>query len=711
MSPREPGARPTRVARVALVVALLVVALPLGTVPTAGPPRAAAAAAPVTLSVDTLEPGVATPGSTLTVRGRVANRGKQGLRDVEVRLRLSATMLGSRSELAAVAAGRTTSRDGEVVVARSLPDVGVGETEAFDLTRSTDELAALAGFGVYVLGVEVLASRSSGFGRVAIVRTLLPWVAEADLVPTGFSWLWPLAARPTRLADGVFANDSLAEEIGPDGRLTRLLEAGATLGPPGTGTDPATNGAGITWAIDPELVAAVSDMADGDGYLVQTRDGDAVPGGGGSLAIRWLETLRAATAGAPVLPLPYGDVDVTAVNRAGLGGDVTLALDTARTALTAQLPAATLLTDVAWPANGFTDRSTLALLRRSEVAAVVLDGRAVPPALDLSYTPTGRSHLATPSGRLAGLLADPGLADLLRARVASPLLGAQRLLAETAMIAAELPSGPSRSLVLMPPRHWDPSPAYLARLAATLPRARWATPVSLGELAGTPPPEVDRARLTSPREQRAAELPASYLAAITGMHSGINVFAAILTDRSAYIPGLDRSVHLLESTWWRDRPGRANRLARERDYLAELRGAVRVQPGNFTFSSRTGTIALTVANGLDQEVVLSLRLSPQTTRLRIEPTAEQTIGPRSKTQVEVKATAVAPGPVIVDATLRTLGGAAYGQPVQLRITITEYGTVALYITLGAAAVLFLAAGVRVVRRVLAAGQSTEEPGP
>jgi len=55
--------------------------------------------------------------------------------------------------------------------------------------------------------------------------------------------------------------------------------------------------------------------------------------------------------------------------------------------------------------------------------------------------------------------------------------------------------------------------------------------------------------------------------------------------------------------------------------------------------------------------------------------------------------------VTIDATLRTLGGAVYSQPVQLRITITEYGTVALYITVAAGAVLFLAAGARVLRRL------------
>jgi hypothetical protein len=327
----------------------------------------------------------------------------------------------------------------------------------------------------------------------------------------------------------------------------------------------------------------------------------------------------------------------------------------------------------------------------------------VPTEFDLSYTPAGRAHLGSRSGRLAGLLADPGLADLLRNRGADPVLGAQRLLAETAMITSELPStGTERTIVVMPPRRWDPTQTYLDRLAGAASEAPWMAPVPLADLAASEPPEVDRRPLQYPSDQRRQELPATYLRALADTHTSINVFSAILTDRTQYVPELNRAVLRLESTWWRGRLSRANRLNRERGYLADLRRSVRVQPGNFTFSSRQGTIPLTVANELEQEVVVVLRLDPQTQRLRLDPTEPLRIGPRQKVQVEVRATAVASGSVIVDASLHTPGGAAYGLPVPLRITITDYGTVALYITVAAAAVLFLMAGLRVLRRVHAA---------
>jgi len=691
----------TRPARRALLVVLLVLAplLAAAGAPSVAPAAGAAEAdaEPVVLRVDALSPSVATTGSTLRVAGRVANVGRQALRDVEVRLRLSDTRLTSRAQLDSVARGETTTLDGDAVAAQGLADVAPGQTAAFELTRSADELAVLTESGVHVLAVEVLATRGSGFGRVAIQRTLLPWnPADPALKPTGFSWLWPLVSRPTRLADGTFADDSLAAEMTDGGRLQRLVQAGVAL----------SQGAALTWVVDPELVAAAEDMA--DGYRVRTPDGSVVRGEASEVAGAWLESVRAATASRPVVALPYGDAAVSEVVRADLSGDVPAVLELGVETLHRVLPAAGDLAGTVWPVDGYVSRAALAALVRADTTTVVLDGRAVPLGGDLSFTPSGRADLRTPSGPVRAVLADPGLADLLRFRGPDPLLGAQRFLAETAMITSELPTtGTSRAIVLAPPKRWDPDPVFLDRLVAVGAQAPWMAPVSLRVLAGTDPPAVDRQRLQYPAGQRRRELPGTYLTAVAGMHTSINLLSAVLTDREQLVPELQRSALLLESAWWRGREARANRLARERGHLAETRGLVRIQSANFTFSSRKGTIPLTVANGLEQEVVVDVRLVPQTPRIQIDDIEPRVIGAQTKVQIEVPATAVASGPVVVEATLRTPGGALYGQPEQLRITITQYGTVALYITVAAAAVLFVAAGVRVLRRVLGAGRPTD----
>ncbi len=702
--------RPTRARRAGVLGALAVL---LVTLTVGAPPTSAGAAGGVKVAVTTLFPGVAAPGTTLTVAGTVTNNGDQVVRDASVRLRLSATHLNSRAELAAVMAGQVASRDGDVLVEAGLIDLAPGGSTSFTLNQALSDVASLTEFGVYVLGVEVMGTRGSTTGRVAITRTLLPWVPQpSDISPTGFSWIWPLVDAPVRQADGRFADDSLAADLAIGGRLDRLVQAGARLG----------DGAAVTWAIDPDLVETVADMADENGYLVATRGDGSVPGGGGALAQQWLDRLRTATAGADVLALPYADPDMAALVHNGQPRHVAQARTIGAEALTALLPSASVIDDIAWPVDGYLDRDTLDSLGRAGVSATVLDGRALPTTVDLAYTPAGRAQLRSSSGRVAALLADPSLVDLLarsRANTAAPVLSAQRIVAETAMITAELPStGTVRTIVAMPPRRWDPPQEYLDQLVDVAP-APWAAPVSLRELAAAAPPEVDRGRLRYPRAERRAELPVPYLRALDSLHGKIDNFAGVLTDpnqlvpgtSTLLVPGMESSLRRLESSWWRGSDAaRGIRLDRDKTYVGNLRGSVKVQPGSFTFGSKSGMIPLTLVNDLPQEVVVELQLEPQTPRLRLGAVEPQPIGPNQKIQVNVPATAIAGGPVVVVASLHTRDGALYGQPVQLRVNVTQIGTVALVITVAAAVVLFLAAGFRVVRRLRAA-RRTGPPGP
>jgi hypothetical protein len=74
------------------------------------------------------------------------------------------------------------------------------------------------------------------------------------------------------------------------------------------------------------------------------------------------------------------------------------------------------------------------------------------------------------------------------------------------------------------------------------------------------------------------------------------------------------------------------------------------------------------------------------------------IGPRRKRQVLVPAHAVANGLVVVNAQLGTPAGERYSQPVEIRVRVTEYAAVGLWITIGAGAALVIMVGVRVLQR-------------
>jgi hypothetical protein len=93
---------------------------------------------------------------------------------------------------------------------------------------------------------------------------------------------------PHRNFDGTFRNNELAQTLTPDGRLGKPLFRGDST---------------ATWVIDAHLVDEVSDMADG-----YTFEGKEQPEGARTAFI-WLQQLRIATTGNPIVALPYGNPD------------------------------------------------------------------------------------------------------------------------------------------------------------------------------------------------------------------------------------------------------------------------------------------------------------------------------------------------------------------------------------------------------------------
>lgn len=95
---------------------------------------------------------------------------------------------------------------------------------------------------------------------------------------------------PHRNFDGTFRDNDLAQTLTPDGRLGKaLFRANGTA----------------TWVVDAHLIDEVLDMA--DGYTFEGKE-DPV---GKSIAEIWLQQLRIATVGNPIVALPYGNPDAS----------------------------------------------------------------------------------------------------------------------------------------------------------------------------------------------------------------------------------------------------------------------------------------------------------------------------------------------------------------------------------------------------------------
>ena len=95
---------------------------------------------------------------------------------------------------------------------------------------------------------------------------------------------------PHRNFDGTFRDNELATTLAPDGRLGKALFTANTT---------------ATWVIDAYLINEIEDMA--DGYTFEGRE-DPV---GASIAQIWLQQLRIATLGNPIVALPYGNPDAS----------------------------------------------------------------------------------------------------------------------------------------------------------------------------------------------------------------------------------------------------------------------------------------------------------------------------------------------------------------------------------------------------------------
>ena len=180
----------------------------------------------------------------------------------------------------------------------------------------------------------------------------------------------------------------------------------------------------------------------------------------------WI-SIGSATAASEVVALPYADPDITALRRGGLSADVTNARDGR-----APRPARSGPRPPGHRRRGLADRRLhrpgdpgARCARRAPSRGSRRPGAAHPSSSSTTRR-AGRARCAPASGPLAALLADHVLTDLLRRRRrAARSLAAQRFLAETAMITAELPStGTERVILVAPPRRWNPAQEFLDRL-------------------------------------------------------------------------------------------------------------------------------------------------------------------------------------------------------------------------------------------------------
>jgi Family of unknown function (DUF6049) len=714
-----------------LLTAPLVTLAPAAAAAPEDPAGESADERPVDVELTRLDPRTLAPGATVTVEGELTNTGTETLTDVDVRLQRG-ELLSTRAELQAV----DGDPDPTAAVATPFQDVTEelrpGDSAAFTLTTTTDALT-IDRDGVYPVLLNLNGVGQDGERRrVGELTTYLVQPAAQPATPVGVAWLWPLVERTHRDASGAFVDDGLTDAVAAGGRLDRALAAVERLprtAPP-EGGEPAPV-VPVTLAVDPALVEELQVMADGP-YAVA---GDEDAGSGSDEATAFLARLRAVTADHPVVALSYGDVDADSLTAAGLSGVVTRSLPgspegtaqddpDAPTAPPTAAPAesegtagADILrevlgvdarTDLAWAAGGALRPETLDVLRDGGVDEVVLapggltDGSA---ATGLEGPAAARTAIPTGDAAVDALVADPALSDLAGAGARAPggpRAAEQRSVAELTLLSLQPGGAASGQTVLVaPPRAVDADPAAVSAMmavAAGLPGLRPVTVAQLGE-----GPATDTGELAPPAD--AGGLDAAGLADVTAAVAVRDQLAgAVVGDADTVLAPWDAAVARTTSAAWRDDPAAFSAAAADlRSTMGGLLERVTLlspADGTYSLASTDAPLVLTVRNDLPFALRVQLRVQTRGNALSVGDLGDQVLGPEQRTTLQVPTEVRQAGRLSVAATLTTPDGAPLGEPVQLRVQSTAYGSISVIITIGAASLLGLLFLRRLVRFLL-----------
>lgn len=735
-------------ALVAIIVVLLAVAA-TGTA-TAAPrqPAPADGDGPLTLLLDELAPRVVTADgpTVLTVTGTLTNTGDETVSDIGVRLQRGQPLTTEGAVRDAL--GGSAPTDAIAPEFQELPDaLRVGERVPVRLTvplsGAPETTLALRTSGVYELLVNVNGVPGDGDrARLAAVRMLLPVVGLPDLdgtstadapatAATPFSLLYPVVDVPRRLATVPgepvqLTDDTLADSFAPGGRLAGLVAALAEAAPAGSPVRTAT-----CVVTDADLLQTAQQMS--QGYQVRGPDGGLVPGRGAEAAGAWLAAFGAAARGMCVLALPFADADVVALTRGELDSDAVTAVTAGRELVT-DLLGTPVLPATAWPADGVTDEAGLATLAEAGVRSVVLsaDGLDLPSRADpVGTVPVATAGPATVAvvtdplvtlaagGPSATTTATPGRGGAAAVTAATGPLTGQDVLGAVAFRATEdVPSG--GSLVIAPPRRWAADGAGgrgLLEGLGTLVADGLLTARGLGSAVANPTDTTERG-LVYPIDAGAREVTPNAVAAIGPVLDDIGDLASsVVDDQLGVAPAevldpLRLGAVRPASASWRGDPELATAAAGAlAGRISDLRGSVEVlePPSPFSLGTSTSPLLLTVANGLPVTVRVQVEVS-STTGLRVAPIPDVEVPPFGRRQVQASAEVQRSGVFTVDVSVRTAEGGLLGSPSRLQVRSTAYGTITLWLTGTAGALLVVLAARRILRRVRSEpGRGTPRP--
>ncbi|MFJ1765887.1 DUF6049 family protein [Amycolatopsis sp. NPDC088138] len=670
------------------------------------------------VELNELNPRVITGSTTtLTVAGTVTNTGDRKVTRPQVRLQVGERQTTERG-IGEVLSGAVI-KDSPLTDFTSVADVlepGQSAPLNISVTLTGQRAAQFSRPGVYPLLVNVNGTPEFGgparLGAVSMLMPVLTGPGKQATHPSGapsMTLLWPLTSSVPHVyaaplgGKTVLADDRLADEIGPDGRLNALVTAAHTAV-----QGDANLGRSLCFALDPDLLATVDAMS--HGYLVHTDAGN-IDGKGTETAQAWLAALRSLVGTRCVVALPFSDADLNTVSQIRPGDPALVTRAAGGAATIQELTGVTPQPGVLWP-DGTPNDSVLAALSQAGIRTVVTDaGKLAPAATGGGVTVQGSTVRAQPTDSLiaSAMAGVPTVPDSVTVPATTEAaVASQNGLGALAFRAGlGLPTGQQRPdhLLVAPPRRWDAPAAeltaYLQQVGNYL-DAGLVTATSLQTLLAAEP--AGSGPVGDGGQDPAAD-PAlvSMLANLDDKTTGLA--AAMQLDPTKRVKPDDvvAPVRLAElrgaSTAWRGLPADAA-TANARADLSAISEQVSVSQPKQTIALASGNSPLPVYVSNDLPVGINARfVLTNNTGLRSDDARAWYFPAGGGKNYFLPVEALRAGRFSVDVSLRTPADTPLGSSARFELTSTEYGAITIIATVAAGAALLLLASRRIYRRV------------
>ena len=665
--------------RVRWIFALIVSAL--ATIGMGLPAAQAANSDDLSITIGSISPAILTEKSTITLSGTVTNSGKRTWTSANVYLVMPRWPYTSREQVHDVLSSDYAYVGERIVSTGRFAELGTlepGQTKPFTIRVPSGDLDLSAADGVYPVGVHLVATdpqgARSGQSRARDL-TLLPRLSgDARRVQAGIVWPFiepwsPATMKRTDIAESVMS-----------GQLRHYLDAAA-----------ATPHGARTILLDPALLDSVAAVVNADDELKLTDEEVA-------LVNDWLTDILALTSASDTYIIDYGRPDYFGF----LGSQQSKTLNgSVQTATRDAIERHKLVgKSIVWPAAGDPTASFVSRLAALNRNMTVVSSERVP-----SWKPTDGSRIAIDAGdaRLEGFVHTPW--------AFSPLTSGNSLVVQNFFSAATLSSleksqnsnARSDALLMMNPR-WDPAPKDLAPMLTALEtqRGSFLIPTTLSTRGSTSDGQFTvRKTSTSPVFSQSRLTQSQKLARKNALVQDVSLAQA---EGISSTTETARSVSL----GWRQSPTAAtthvaSSIASADEFLNKI---TLETPGTITLSSDKGSFPLTIRNGTDSPVRVSVELTADvpgisfapSPAVRIEPGSSHTMTADANMHEQVAATA--------SAQLTTADGESFG-PAQAFVLRTSNVGRYVWIGLGAAVLLVIVAAVRrILQRRRAPGEES-----